>query len=103
MDDATATQTTDETQQVGPGAAGPEPVLVPEGMGPRLPAMPGATVHYSRLSGRWTVDVDANLTAAQLTATLARYLPAGARLAEALKIVFQGEADRPDEAGPHQN
>ncbi len=65
----------------------------------RVPAMPGVSVHFSRLTGRYTAIVDVDTTAAQMTTALARYLPAGVRLVETLShvgatmIVFQGDPD----------
>ncbi|KJE20355.1 hypothetical protein FF36_05329 [Frankia torreyi] len=67
----------------------------------RVPAMPGVSVHFSRLTGRYTAIVDLDTTAAQMTTALARYLPADVRLVETLShvgatlIVFQGEPDPP--------
>lgn len=97
MDDATATETTNETtQQGGPTAAGPERVLVPEGAEPKLPPLPGTSVHVSRATGRATVISDVDVTAGELSSALARYLPADVRLVEAVTnagavmLVFQG-------------
>ncbi len=67
----------------------------------QVPAMPGVSVHFSRLTGRYTAIIDLDTTAAQMTTALARYLPAGVRLVETLShvgatmIVFQGEPDPP--------
>ncbi len=67
----------------------------------RVPAAAGVSVHFSRLTGRYTAIVDVDTTAAQMTTALARYLPAGVRLVETLShvgatmIVFQGEPDPP--------
>ncbi|EIV90821.1 hypothetical protein [Frankia sp. QA3] len=67
-----------------------------------LPAMPGISVHYSRISGRHTAVIDQGVTASALTAALARYLPADVPLVETLThvgaamLIFQGESDPHD-------
>lgn len=48
-----------------------------------LPPVPGVTLHRSRTSDRVTIIVDVGITAAELTAGIARLLPA-VRLTEVL-------------------
>ncbi|MCM3921719.1 hypothetical protein ND748_08585 [Frankia sp. AiPs1] len=64
------------------------------------------SVHYSKLSGRHTAILDQGVTAAQMTAALARYLPAEAPLVEAVThvgaamLIFQGAPDPQESDAP---
>ncbi len=70
------------------------------------PAMPGVSVHYSRISGRHTAVIDQGVTASALTAALARYLPADVPLVETLThvgaamLIFQGAPDPQERDAP---
>ncbi|WP_261565457.1 hypothetical protein [Frankia gtarii] len=94
-----STHTVDEVEADDAPAEGE--LYEPSSRRGRVPAMPGVSVHFSKISGRYTAIVDVDTTAAQMTTALARYLPAGVRLVETLShvgatmIVFQGEPDPP--------
>ncbi len=72
----------------------------------QLPAKPGVTVHYSKISGRHTAVIDQGITASALTAALARYLPGDVPLVEtvthvgAAMLIFQGAPDPRESDAP---
>ncbi len=98
---STKTAPSDEQRQTAPdeGAQAEGGLFEPSPQRVRVSPMSGVTVHFSRLSGRYTAIIDLDITAAQMTAALARYLPADVRLVETLShvgatmIVFQGSPD----------
>ncbi|WP_261555536.1 hypothetical protein [Frankia tisae] len=72
----------------------------------QLPAMPGVSVHYSKVSGRHTAVIDRGISAAQMTTALARYLPADVCLVDSVShaagivLTYQGEPDPRESDAP---